>query len=112
MSEIILKIKGKGNQKIIFGGSLSCYYVYNLINDLNNITLQYNHLLSSCNSMFYSLNNITKAELSKFDISKLTDMGCMFESSSSLEFINLQNQNFKTSSVSNLAYFEGFCNSL
>ena len=75
LSEIILTIKGKGNQKIISSDSVGCHYVnsnnipehilingilqnysekmvYNLTQDLNNITLQWDHPLVNCNSMF------------------------------------------------------------
>ena len=133
ISEITLTIKGKGNQRIIYGDSLNCHFsnsnntpdhilingilqnyrdniVYNLTNDLNNIILQWDHPLSSCNSMFFKLNNIIKADLSKFDTSQLTDIGCMFESCFSLESINLQN--FKTSFITNMGWLFYSCRSL
>ena len=133
LSEITITIKGKGNQQIISSKTRGCNYensynipdhilingilqnysgnmAYNLTNDLNNITLQWEHPLTNCNCMFNELKNITKADLSKFDTSQLTDVGCMFEDCHSLEYINLKN--FNTSSITNMGWFVGHCFSL
>ena len=56
----------------------SDYYVYNLINDINNITIIWNNTIKDCNSMFYNLKNIINLDFSNFDTSEVTSMNCMF----------------------------------
>ena len=63
---------------------------YNLTNEINNIALQWENPLIDCNTMFYNLKNIIKVDLSQFDSSQLSDIGCMFEQCNSLEYINLK----------------------
>ena len=152
-SEITIIIKGIGNQKISYNlpidGDIvdkpskiyindiplnySDYFVYNLTKEENKITMVWNYQIENCNSMFYSLNNIKKVDLSKFDSSKVTimenmfydcisltsiifdnldtnsvkHMGSMFYNCISLTSINLTS--FDTSSVTNMERMFAYC---
>ena len=118
ISEIIITIRGKGDQYILnnkkthgatfknipseiyINGILQEYQgkiVYNLENEENTIKMKFNYTLKNCNVMFYNLHNITKIDLSNFDSSKVTTMYKMFQSCTSLTSINLDN--LDTSSV-------------
>ena len=128
-SEIIITIKGKGNQPILNNKSQELYssiaggnyidmpfgikpseilvndkkinkidfYVYNLTEEENIITIKFNETITNCNAMFCGLKNITKIDFSKFDSSKVTNMEQMFHGCSNL--ISLDLRNFETSSV-------------
>ena len=124
ISEITITINGTGNQSILSDGIHNCdgkvnfteipsqilvngvlqnytgKIVYNLIKEVNNITMIWNYTITNCNVMFSNLNNITKIDLSKFDSSKVTDMRCMFSNCYSLQSLDLNN--FNTSSVTNM----------
>ena len=129
-SEITIKIKGKGTQKILnnyddsWCGSKSFnsipnqiyinnelqnytgYTVYNLVNEINYITIKWNYSITNCNSMFYKLSNIEYIDFSKFNSSEVEDMVCMFYNCSSLKSIEFNNMN--TSNVKNMgAMFHG-----
>ena len=132
-SEITIKIKGNGTQQII-AKSGDCvknfefidipneiyvngqrqnsidYYVYNLKNDENNITMIWNHPLNNTNIMFSNLENITEFNFSNFDASEITSMQCMFENCYGIEFLNLSN--FKTSKVQNMRGLFSHCKNL
>ena len=135
ISEISLVINGTGDQKIfnnisqrvgtkycqfsnisdkiIINGVLqnyTDYYVYNLRNQINNITLIWNYQPLDCSVMFSGLSNIIKIDLSKFDSSKVTDMRGMFNGCSSLTSINFNN--FNTSSVTSMIAMFYSCSSL
>ena len=53
-------------------------YVYNLTEQINNITIIFNNQIKDCCGMFYGLKNITKIDLSYFNTSLVTDMRSMF----------------------------------
>jgi len=124
-SEITLTISGKGDQyilnnknfkmedveysfdkipdEILVNGEPQKYkgiMVYDLKKEVNNITIKFNNLLTSCNLMFLNLTNITKIDLSKFDSSHVEQMAGMFYGCSSLISINFGH--FKTSLVKNM----------
>ena len=116
-SQISITIKGRGNQKILFdqtfvgmdGVSRRISYnpskiyvnevlqnytgkmVYNLENDINNITMIFNSLITNAGGMFLNMENITKIDLSKFNSSAITYMGYMFYGCISLISLNLDN---------------------
>ena len=126
-SEITITIKGTGKQKIL-SDSTKCagenvsyqnytpnkilidglsqnytgIYAYNLTKEINNITMIWYTQLTTCQLMFFGINNIISSDFSKFDTSKVTDMKCMFSLSSS--FTSLDLSNFNTSSVRNMKY--------
>ena len=54
------------------------YFVYNLTNEENEITIKFNKSLDNCNVMFGHLPNITKIQFINFDTSKVTNMAGMF----------------------------------
>ena len=120
-SEIILTIRGRGDQYIISNNSIDIFskiytstanpdkilingipqnytgkIVYGLEKEENEITLIFNNLLTQCNTMFYDLNNIIKIDLSKFDSSEVTEMIGMFYSCISLTSINFEGFNTKS----------------
>ena len=157
LSEISITIKGTGNQKILNSLSLndytldiksshiyindilqnySDYMVYDLTEEENNITMMWDNQIENCNTMFYSLTNVIKMDLSKFDSSKVTimknmlfdcislssiifdnfdthlvrDMEGMFYNCISLTSINLTY--FDTSSVTSMERMFAYCISL
>ena len=91
ISKIKLTLKGTGKQKILASISKSPddifvnnvpqekkgKFVYNLSEQINNITIIWNSQITNCQSMFYNLSNITYIDLSDFDTSKVNDMGSM-----------------------------------
>ena len=113
-SEIKIKIKGIGNQRLI-----NNYYNYYIpcpnetyINEtkvaenqcsllLTNpetvIKMIFYKKLTTCEGMFYGLSNITEIDLSKFDSSSVISTYYMFYNCYSLEILNLTN--FNTSKV-------------
>ena len=125
-SEISITVKGKGKQTILTNVAKGLYdytnnkrdyyfnitpseilvndkkmnetgfYVDNLTEEENNITIKFNQTITPCNIMFYNLKNITNINLSKFDSSKVNNMDYMFGGCSSL--ISKDLSNFKTSS--------------
>ena len=116
ISKIILTIKGNGTQKILgdFCPKMTINYpddiyanniyqskrglfVYNLTEEINNITISWNRQITYCRCMFYGLSNITYVDLSFFNTSNVTSTVSMFEGCSSLMSINLSN--FDTSNV-------------
>ena len=109
-SEISLIINGRGSQYILNNKSREAqqylpshilvngiiqnytgFIVYNLSKEKNNITIIYAHNLTSCNSMFLNLKNITNIDLSKLISSEIIDMANMFFGCSSLLSVNLAN---------------------
>ena len=67
----------------------TCY----LNNILNNVTIIFDEQITTCEKMFYGLNNIYEIDLSNFDISNVINMNSMFEECSNLEKINFGNIN-------------------
>ena len=92
--------KDKENRKI----------AYNLTKKENIVILKWNKSLTNCGHMFKDLTNIIKADLSKFDSSKVTNMHSMFYGCSNLISIDLSNLN--TSKVQNLRSMFNNCFSL
>ena len=82
----------------------------NIIIGYNNITLIYNRQITSCVFMFKKLDNIIKADLSKFDASKVSSMNSMFNGCCNLEEVNFGNIN--TSSVKNMGFLFYNCTKL
>ena len=83
---------------------------YNLTKKENIVILKWNNSLTNCGNMFKNLTNIIKADLSKFDSSKVTSMLSMFYGCSNLISIDLSNLN--TSKVQNLRSMFNNCISL
>ena len=102
-SEVNITIRGNGTQKILNDQSRKCgphsnivyipneiyingifyntnnyYYVNNLENEINNITIRWNNTIQNCNHIFSDLNNVIYFDFSNFDSSEVTYMGCMF----------------------------------
>ena len=110
ISEIYLTIKGRGEQKIcniepsgVIVNEIyrnDCKTTCDLDKEENNITLIFNETIESCYSMFDSLVNITKVDLSNFDTSLVTDMSFMFNFTENLENVNFGNIN--TSSLKSM----------
>ena len=86
------------------------YYVYNLIQDINIITMRWYNKLKSCYYMFYNLKNIIGFDFSNFDTSEVTDMQWMFKNVNSLKVLDLSN--FNTSSVKYMISMFYGCTSL
>ena len=122
-NEIIIKIKGTGDQAILDSrvqipsqiylnneSQSDMYTVYNLSKEINEIRIVWDSPINSCNNMFYDFINIIEADLSKFDASKVTSMSNMFKGCSSLISINLNISN--TSSLTDLSDMFYQCTSL
>ena len=124
--EINITINGTGRQQIVdkdyfdnkpneilINGILqnySDYYVYNLAQNINIITMRWDNKLTSCYNMFYNLNNIIDFNFSNFDTSEVKNMCCMFEKVKSLKSLDLSS--FNTSSVENMEFMFNGCTSL
>ena len=134
-SEINITIKGNGTQRILNNKSVECgsssklfdsipdqifvndelqnytgFSVYNLKNDINNISIRWNYSITNCNSMFGGLSNIIDIDLSNFDASEVLDMTCMFRDCTSLTSINFKNIN--TLNLNNMDGMFYECNAL
>ena len=138
-SKILLTINGTGNQSILSNHSYRyyadgiekvCYfnytpdnilvndifqknkdkYVYNLTEQINNITIILNNQIKDYSCIFYGLNNITIIDLSYFNTSLVTSMSYMFLGCSSLISLNLNN--FNTSLITDMSYMFYGCSSL
>ena len=128
--EIYLKIKGVGEQSILSDqrdGNMSFkslpniilangnwqnvdYKIYDLTEEINNITLIWDHQITNCNLMFSGLSNIIEIDLSNFDSSGVTNMLKMFKDCISLTSINLNN--FNTEQVRDMRDLFYNCSSL
>ena len=133
--EIKITIKGLGEQPILSNGffvkdNINCSFnetpseiivngvpqtilgkfVYNLTEEINNITIKYNYTITNCNLMFYNLSNIIRIDFSNFDTSQITNMQRMFAECSSLESIDLTN--FETSLVIDMCAMFWGCSTL
>ena len=123
-SEITIKIRGIGAQKIInpkfeeypneiyedeikIGENIS---TINLIKPETYIRLKWFNQLTNCNNMFQNLTNILYMDLSKFDSSEVTTMFSMFHGCESLTSINFTN--FDTSKVIYMNSMFAECKSL
>ena len=87
----------KPNQLLINGilQNDADYYVYNLTKNINIITMRCNEKLTTFNSMFKNLENITDFDFSNFDTSNVKDMASMFYNVNSLKTLDLSNFNTK-----------------
>ena len=130
--EINITIKGTGTQQIVNdhyldGDEMDYYkpnkilingipqdytdfYVYDLVNDLNIITLRWDNKLTVCAIMFYELDNIIDINFSNFDTSEVEDMDYMFFNLNSIKTLDLSN--FNTSSVNSMELMFYGCTSL
>ena len=122
-NEIIIKIKGIGDQTIIDGrienpsevflnneSQSDLHTVYNLDKEPNEIRIVWNSPIKSCNYMFYDFKNIIEVDLSKFDASQVLNMSNMFKGCSSLTSVNLNVSN--TNKVADLSDMFYGCSSL
>ena len=123
MSEINITIKNTGKQYVLNSGfavlpyqilindinQIIIQYHYNLNVEYSNITMRWNISITNCSNMFSKL-NIIKIDFSGFDSSKVTNMRQMFYSCTSLTSINFKN--FDTSSVIYMGYVFDTCTSL
>ena len=57
------------------------------------IILKFESAIESCENMFYKLQDIISADLSRFDVSKVTSMTNMFSGCSQLEYVDFGNIN-------------------
>ena len=121
LSEINLIIKGDGvtalnfinnyynvapseviiNKEIISSGVKT----YIFPNGLNNVTIKFDTLIKSSNSMFKALKNITEINLSNFDFSNVEDMCNMFEECSDLEKIVFGNINTSSLKYMSMVFY-------
>ena len=101
---IVLKVTAAGNQNILWQEFLSKPTI-EYTNDQDETTtltetsslnvpdanleikLKWNNNLETCEKMFYQLVNIKEIDLTNFDISKITNMECMFAGCKNLEKI-------------------------
>ena len=128
LSEISLTIKGKGEQYIlseereqknnicnniiINGNQNNCTeeMIFNLEEEINNITIIWNKEFENCQKLFYNLSNITYINLSRFNSSLVTNSISMFDSCTSLTSIDLNN--FNTSLINDMGNMFSKCSSL
>ena len=128
ISEITITIKGSRNQnilsknhtnipipdQILINGEIQDYtdkIVYNLTEEINNITMRWESQLTTCNDMFSGLSNITNIDLSKFDMSQVTQTISMFYGCNSLTSLDLSLCN-NSPSLNDMSKMFKFCNSL
>ena len=134
--QIDIKIKGKGDQNILFEYSLENYdgrvikfdyepneiyvnnilqnnknkKVYNLNDGINNISIIFNTRLLYLTGMFATLKNIIEIDFSNCDTSLVTNMEYTFFDCTSLVSLNLEH--FNTTSVNNMYAIFRNCSSL
>ena len=123
-SSITIKIKGTGEQNIIYGGwsNSICYrltrgpdeiyindvkqetvdykYNFNDEREINIVELIWINDLTKCHCMFFECSSIIEVDLSKFNSEKVTTLNSMFDSCSSLYYVNFTG--FNTSKVTNM----------
>ena len=128
LSKISLTIKGKGEQYIlseereqknnvcdniiINGNQNNCTeeMIFNLEEEINNITIIWNKEFENCQKLFYNLSNIIYINLSRFNSSLVTNSVNMFDSCTSLTSIDLNN--FNTSLINDMGNMFSKCSSL
>ena len=120
LSEITLTISGTGNQKILSDSickkegaddnyifeqlpdiilvnevrqEIKGKIVYNLSQEINNVTMIWNSSITNCNCMFSDLSNIISFDFSNFETSQVTNMLYMFSKCSSLTSLDLTSFN-------------------
>ena len=114
-TEVIITIEGTAEQQILsedFGIIPDQVYINNVLQDdaslmvditgnyVNNITIKWNYLLTSCRRMFSDLTSITNIYFTNFDTSNVTDLSYMFNGCTSLTSLDLNT--FNTSRVTNM----------
>ena len=127
-SKITLKIKGKGNQNILYkketsfrdelpnlvyiNGNLQnkVSYSYNFNQTDNFVELIWNENIKNCDFMFFQCSNITEIDLTNFNTSEIADMSNMFNGCKSLISLNISN--IDTSRVKNMEMMFLGCSSL
>ena len=77
-------------------------------NETNEVILEWNTNLKTCEYMFSYLNNILEIDFSNFDSSEVTNMDYMFYECVDLQNINFTN--FNTSSTKSMSYMFGHLN--
>ena len=116
-SIINLTIKGTGKQQILYDNSIDGseslinknqidriyvngniqneidYFVYNLTEPINNVTISFNTQFTNIKSMFYNCTSIVWIDLSDFDTSQVSNMERIVSECGSLTSINLNNLN-------------------
>ena len=109
---IINKSFYKEPSKIYVNGILreDCKYFCQLSDERSNITIIFDEDITSCENMFYGLNNLIEIDLSNFDNSKVTAMNSMFRECKNLENINFGEIN--TSSVKDMSFLFEHCEKL
>ena len=122
-SNITVKIKGTGEQNVIFGGwGNVCYrltnspneiyingekqttrdYKYNFEQEENLVTFVWNFELTTCHCLFFECSSIVEVDLSKFNSSQVRSMNSMFDSCTSLTSVNFNG--IVTTSVTSMEY--------
>ena len=124
-NKIILKIDGRGYQKVIGSNSFpDLVYLNGLKTKINNegkifiinsnenneVTMIWNHKVFNLEDLFIDCENILEIDFSNFDSSGVTNMNGMFFRCKKLNFINFNNIN--TSSVIDMAFMFQECESL
>ena len=86
------------------------FYVNNLTNNENHITIKFNEPLTNCDVMFFGLSNIIYINFIKVDSSRVKSMIGMFCGCNNLTSLDLNN--FNTSSVIYMEYMLYGCTNL
>ena len=120
LSESIIEKDGKNHSfqmlpdEILINGkpieNIDNRTVYNLSEEINNVTMKWNSNITNCNCMFSDLSNIISIDFSKFDTSQVTSMIYMFYKCYSLKSLDLTN--FKTELVEDMCSMFKECTSL
>ena len=124
VSEIKLIIEGGGNQALLNAtfnkdpsevivneeSRSNCKKSCNLPNIINYITLKFDDYITSCDNMFYGVNNIIEIDLSNFNTRRVTSMCSMFRECVKLTSITFGN--IVTSNVRDMQSIFRDCKSL
>ena len=123
-SQISLIIEGGGNQALLNAtfnkdpsevivneeSRSNCKKSCNLPNIINYITLKFDDYITSCDNMFYGVNNIIEIDLSNFNTRRVTSMCSMFRECDKLTSITFGN--IVTSNVRDMQSIFRDCKSL
>ena len=125
-NEIRLVIKGRGEINLLsekyydvpftvyvneeLRENYSKIYSLNESSELNNVTLKFEKVITSCENMFYDLKNIVEVDLSKFNTSNMLNMYYMFFNCTNLKKITFGE--FDTSKVIDMFRLFYNCSSL